>query len=95
MLTRLKMLLIPLVVRAIPREVRGRAPVGKGVGVRTSRDGAVTLEWLKGSHHCAVRLAPAEGGGHELLYIETGPRFVRSWRCPLDEELLRAKKILR
>ena len=94
MLTRSKMLLLPLAVAVIPREVRGRAPVIKGVHVRTGRDGAVMMTWLRGSHHCTVRVAPARDG-YELLYVEAGLGFVRSWQCPLDEALLKDKKILR
>ena len=94
MLTRSKMLLLPLAVAVIPREVRGRAPVVKGVRVRTGQDGAVMMTWLRGSHHCTARVAPARGG-YELLYVEAGLGFVRSWQCPLDEALLKDKKILR
>lgn len=95
MLTRAKMPLLTLIVVAIPREVRGRAPVAKSARVRTGKDGAVMMTWLRGSHHCTARVAPARGGGYELLYIENGLSFIRSWRTPLDEELLRAKKVLR
>lgn len=94
-LTTAKMPLLALIVKTIPREVRGRAPVAKCALVRAGQDGAVMMTWLRGSHHCTARVAPARGGGYELLYIENGLGYIRSWRCPLDEALLKNKKILR
>ena len=93
-LTTAKMPLLELIVKTIPREVRGRAPVAKCARVRAGQDGAVMMTWLRGSHHCTARVAPARGG-YELLYIENGLGYIRSWRAPLGEELLRTKKILR
>ncbi len=94
MLTTSRTPLLRLVAAAVPCEVRGRVPFIKGVRVRESRDGAVMMTWLRGGHHCTVRMAPARDG-YELLYVEAGLGFVRSWRCPLDEALLKDKRILR